>query len=96
MRRGAFDFALVSLATRPVGRTARCAWCWEVALRPWRVTDSIGGDVASGGLSDDDIETLAARRSTMPSAAEEWLQGRHDAGAAASRDRHHRRTLGDA
>ncbi len=32
-----------------------------VANTPWRVTSSVEEDVASGGLSDDDIETLAER-----------------------------------
>ena len=61
MQRGAFDFALVSLAaTRREDGEVRLV-LGGVALRPWRVTDSIEEDVASGGLSDDDIETLAAR-----------------------------------
>jgi xanthine dehydrogenase YagS FAD-binding subunit len=61
IQRGAFDFALVSLAAlkRPDGEVRLVLG--GVALRPWRVTDSIEEDVGSGGLSDDDIETLAAR-----------------------------------
>lgn len=61
MQRGAFDFALVSLAAarREDGEVRLVLG--GVALRPWRVTDSIEEDVTSGGLSEDDIETLAAR-----------------------------------
>jgi xanthine dehydrogenase YagS FAD-binding subunit len=61
LQRGAFDFALVSLAAlkRTDGEVRLVLG--GVALRPWRVTDSIEEDVASGGLSDDDIETLGAR-----------------------------------
>ncbi|MFP5355010.1 MAG: FAD binding domain-containing protein [Gemmatimonadota bacterium] len=60
-QRGAFDFALVSLAAikRTDGEVRLVLG--GVASRPWRVTDSIEEDVASGGLSDDDIETLAQR-----------------------------------
>lgn len=61
LQRGAFDFALVSLAAlkRTDGEVRLVLG--GVALRPWRVTDSIEEDVASGGLSDDDIETLGTR-----------------------------------
>lgn len=61
LQRGAFDFALVSLAAckRTDGEVRLVLG--GVALRPWRVTDSIEEDVASGGLSDDDIETLSTR-----------------------------------
>ncbi len=61
LQRGAFDFALVSLAAlkRTDGEVRLVLG--GVALRPWRVTDSIEEDVASGGLSDDDIETLGVR-----------------------------------
>jgi xanthine dehydrogenase YagS FAD-binding subunit len=61
MQRAAFDFALASLAAvrRPDGEVRLVLG--GVAPMPWRVTDSIEEDVASGGLADDDIETLAAR-----------------------------------
>jgi xanthine dehydrogenase YagS FAD-binding subunit len=60
-QRAAFDFALVSLAAlkRTDGEVRLVLG--GVAPMPWRVTDSIEEDVASGALSDDDIETLAAR-----------------------------------
>lgn len=60
-QRGAFDFALASVgAIKRVDGEVRLV-LGGVASRPWRVTDSIEEDVASGGLSDDDIETLAQR-----------------------------------
>ncbi len=59
--RAAWDFALVSLAAvkRTDGEVRLVLG--GVAPVPWRVTDSIEEDVASGGLSVDDIETLAQR-----------------------------------
>ena len=61
MQRGAFDFALVSVAAikRRDGEVRLVLG--GVAPHPWRVTDSIEEDVASGGLSGDDIETLGLR-----------------------------------
>ncbi len=61
MQRGAWDFALVSLAgiRRRDGEVRLVLG--GVAGMPWRVTDSIEEDVASGGLGEDDIETLAQR-----------------------------------
>ena len=32
-----------------------------VAPQPWRVSESVEEDVASGGLSEDDVATLAER-----------------------------------
>lgn len=61
IQRGAFDFALVSLAAHKRTDGEVRLVLGGVALRPWRVTDSVEEDVASGGLGDDDIETLAAR-----------------------------------
>jgi xanthine dehydrogenase YagS FAD-binding subunit len=61
MQRGAWDFALVSLAA--VKRTdgdVRLV-LGGVAPAPWRVTSSIEEDVASGGLDDDTIAVLAER-----------------------------------
>ncbi|MBC7896930.1 MAG: xanthine dehydrogenase family protein subunit M [Cytophagaceae bacterium] len=61
MQRGAWDFALVSLAAlrRPDGEVRLVLG--GVANTPWRVTDSIEEDLASGGLAAEDIETLAQR-----------------------------------
>ena len=61
IQRGAFEFALVSVAAikRTDGEVRLVLG--GVAPRPWRVTDSIEEDVGSGGLSDDDIETLGLR-----------------------------------
>lgn len=61
MQRGAFDFALVSAAAvkRTDGEVRLVLG--GVAPHPWRVTESIEEDVASGGLSADDIETLGIR-----------------------------------
>ena len=61
MQRAAWDFALVSIgATKRRDGAVRLV-LGGVANTPWRVTSSIEEDVASGGLSDDDIETLAQR-----------------------------------
>lgn len=61
MQRAVWDFALVSLAAvkRRDGEVRLVLG--GVAGIPWRVTDSIEEDVASGNLSDDDIETLSQR-----------------------------------
>ncbi|HMN10498.1 MAG TPA: xanthine dehydrogenase family protein subunit M [Gemmatimonadaceae bacterium] len=60
-QRAAFDFALVSVAAlRRTDGEVRLV-LGGVASHPWRVTDSIEEDVGSGGLSDDDVETLAQR-----------------------------------
>ncbi len=61
MQRGGWDFALVSLAAvkRPDGEIRLVLG--GVAPVPWRVTDSIEEDTGVGGLSEDDIETLAER-----------------------------------
>jgi xanthine dehydrogenase YagS FAD-binding subunit len=61
MQRGAWDFALVSLAAvkRRDGEVRLVLG--GVAPRPWRVTTSVEEDVSSGGLDDDAIETLAER-----------------------------------
>lgn len=61
MQRGAWDFALVSLAAaRRANGDVRLV-LGGVAPRPWRVTSSIEEDVASGGLDDDTVATLAER-----------------------------------
>ena len=61
MQRGAWDFALVSLAAvRRTDGDVRLV-LGGVAPAPWRVTSSIEEDVASGGLDDDTVATLAER-----------------------------------
>ena len=61
MQRAAWDFALVSLAAvRRVDGSVRLV-LGGVAPIPWRVLESVEEDVASGGLSEDDIATLAER-----------------------------------
>ena len=61
MQRGAWDFALASIAAvrRPDG-SVRMAM-GGLAPRPWRVPESVEEDVASGGLDDDSIAALAER-----------------------------------
>jgi xanthine dehydrogenase YagS FAD-binding subunit len=61
MQRGAWDFALASVAAvRRADGTVRLA-LGGVAPRPWRVPESVEEDVASGGLDDDSIAALAER-----------------------------------
>ena len=61
MQRASWDFALVSLAAvRRADGGVRLV-LGGVAPVPWRVTESVEEDVASGGLSEDDIATLAER-----------------------------------
>jgi len=61
MQRGAWDFALVSIAAaRRADGAVRMAM-GGVAPRPWRVPESIEEDVASGGLDEDSINALAER-----------------------------------
>ena len=61
MQRGAWDFALVSLAAvRRSDGDVRLV-LGGVAPAPWRVTSSIEEDVGSGGLDDDTIAILAER-----------------------------------
>jgi xanthine dehydrogenase YagS FAD-binding subunit len=61
MQRGAWDFALVSLAVvRPPDGDVRLV-LGGVAPRPWRVPLSVEEDVASGGLAPEDVATLADR-----------------------------------
>jgi xanthine dehydrogenase YagS FAD-binding subunit len=61
MQRGAWDFALVSLAAvkRRDGEVRLVLG--GVAPRPWRVTSSVEEDVSTGGLDADAVETLAER-----------------------------------
>jgi len=61
MQRSAWDFALVSLAAvRREDGGVRLV-LGGVAPKPWRVTESVEEDVAVGGLSEDDMATLAER-----------------------------------
>lgn len=61
MQRGAWDFALVSVAAcRRADDGVRMAM-GGLALAPWRVPDSIEEDVASGGLDEDSIDALVER-----------------------------------
>jgi xanthine dehydrogenase YagS FAD-binding subunit len=61
LQRGAWDFALASIAA--VKRTdggVRLV-LGGVAAVPWRINPSVEEDVASAPLADDDLDTLAAR-----------------------------------
>jgi xanthine dehydrogenase YagS FAD-binding subunit len=61
MQRGAWDFSLAAIAAvRRTSGDVRLV-LGGIAPKPWRVTDSVEEDVASGGLSDDDVATLADR-----------------------------------
>jgi xanthine dehydrogenase YagS FAD-binding subunit len=61
MQREAWDFALVSAAgCKRADGDVRIV-LGGVAPRPWRVNSSIEEDVASGGLDEDTISTLADR-----------------------------------
>jgi xanthine dehydrogenase YagS FAD-binding subunit len=61
MQRDAWDFALVSIAgcKRPDGDVHIVLG--GVAPRPWRVNSSVEEDVASGGLDEEAVATLADR-----------------------------------
>ncbi len=61
MQRGAWDFALVSVAAcKRRDGSVRMAM-GGLALGPWRVPDSIEEDVASGGLDEDSLDALVER-----------------------------------
>jgi xanthine dehydrogenase YagS FAD-binding subunit len=61
MQRAAWDFALVSAAyARRRDGSVRIV-LGGVAPRPWRVSESVEEDVASGGLDEDSIAALAER-----------------------------------
>lgn len=61
MQRGAWDFALASIAAvRREDGSVRMAM-GGLAPRPWRVPESVEEDVASGGLDEDSIAALAER-----------------------------------
>jgi xanthine dehydrogenase YagS FAD-binding subunit len=61
MQRGAWDFALVSLAAARRRDGAVRMALGGVAPRPWRLPLSVEEDVASGGLDEDSIGALAER-----------------------------------
>ena len=61
MQRETWDFALVSIAAvRREDGDVRIA-LGGVAPRPWRVSNSVEEDIASGGLDEDAIDAIAAR-----------------------------------
>ena len=61
MQRGAWDFALTSLAAcRRTDGEVRLV-LGGVAPRPWRIDHSVEQDIASGGLAPEDVATLADR-----------------------------------
>lgn len=61
MQRGAWDFALASIAAvRRADGAVRVA-LGGVAPRPWRVPESVEEDIASGGLDEDSVAALAER-----------------------------------
>jgi xanthine dehydrogenase YagS FAD-binding subunit len=61
MQRGAWDFALASIAAvRRADGAVRVA-LGGVAPRPWRAPESVEEDIASGGLDEDSIAALADR-----------------------------------
>ncbi len=61
MARGAWDFALASLAAvRRTDGDVRLV-LGGVAPRPWRVDHSVEQDIASGGIGAEDVATLADR-----------------------------------
>lgn len=61
LQRGAWDFALVSLAAVVRRNGDVRLVLGGVGPRPWRINPSIEEDVASGGLDDTSIEALAER-----------------------------------
>ena len=61
MQRGAWDFALASIAACKRSNGDVRIVLGGVAPRPWRVNSSVEEDVSSGGLDGDAIATLAER-----------------------------------
>lgn len=61
MQRGAWDFALASIAATKRSDGGVRIVLGGVAPRPWRVAESVEEDVASGGLDEDSIAALAER-----------------------------------
>jgi xanthine dehydrogenase YagS FAD-binding subunit len=61
LQRGAWDFAVVSMAVvRRTDGTVRLV-LGGVAPAPWRASLSVEEDVAAGGISEDDLDALAER-----------------------------------
>lgn len=60
-QRSSWDFALVSIAATKRADGAVRIVLGGVAPRPWRVSESVEEDVASGGLEEDSIAALAER-----------------------------------
>jgi len=61
MQRGAWDFALVSVAACKRSNGDVRIVLGGVAPRPWRVSSSVEEDISSGGLDEDTVATLAER-----------------------------------
>jgi xanthine dehydrogenase YagS FAD-binding subunit len=61
LQRGAWDFALASIAVAKWADGSVRMVLGGVAPVPWRVNPSVEEDVASAPLADDDIEVLAER-----------------------------------
>lgn len=61
MQRAAWDFALASLAAVRRRDGAVRLVLGGVAPVPWRVNPSVEEDLASGGIAEEDLETLADR-----------------------------------
>lgn len=61
LQRGAWDFALASLAVVRRRDGAVRLVLGGVAPVPWRVNPSVEEDVASGGIAEEDLEALADR-----------------------------------
>jgi xanthine dehydrogenase YagS FAD-binding subunit len=61
MQREAWDFALVSMAAARRRDGGVRLVLGGVAPRPWRVSESVEEDVASGGLDEDSIAALVER-----------------------------------
>lgn len=61
MQRGAWDFALASLAVVRRRDGAVRLVLGGVAPVPWRVNPSVEEDIASGGIAEEDLEALADR-----------------------------------
>jgi xanthine dehydrogenase YagS FAD-binding subunit len=61
LQRGAWDFALASVAVVKREDGAVRMVLGGVAPGPWRVSESVEEDVASGPLAEDDLDALAQR-----------------------------------
>lgn len=61
MQRGAWDFALVSIAAARLGDGRVRVALGGLALGPWRLPLSVEEDVAVGGLDEDSVDALVER-----------------------------------